>query len=136
MPSETEGPASRTDVFVVCEDAAIRHHNPRPRAIENIRGCFSQAEVELAAGRLLEFFRTSDEWCSFSIQRLADFYAKKGWDANTMFFGLKGAYLDGGDTMRCREPDHIYIVEDAKGGELNITTAFIEQCSRNIKQAA
>lgn len=136
MPDESEGPVSRPPFLPICEDGGMLRNYPRPRDIESLLKCFGKHEVELSAGRLLEFFRTSDRWCSFTIEELTAFYkSHDGWNSNDMFYGLQGPYFDDGGMMGYREPDHIYVV-GVGGGKYNVTNHFIEQCAQNLKQAA
>jgi len=136
MPDEGSGPSYTAPFVVVNEDFSMKMQYVRPHQITSLTRCFGKAEVELAAGRLLEYFRLRSIWCSFTIEQLQNFYKEKGFEPGGMFFGLIGGwYDDGGFGGAWREPGEIYLACD-KSGNYCVTDKFIARCSQNLKRAA
>ena len=123
----------------VCEDEGVIEKYVRPRTIGSIAGCFGKAKVELSAGRLLEFFRHRDRWCSFTTEELRNFYlAHKGWDVNQMFFGLMGGWLDkepNSENSQWVAPIRIYLACN-ESGRWYVTDQFITACIANLVRKA
>jgi hypothetical protein len=93
-------------------------------------GRFGKAEVEESAAKLLTFFQERGVgWARFTITDLFNFYTAKGWNPNTMFFGLLGPWYDDGMLYMDYQVSRPYITIDP-GGWLNVTTSFVEVCMR------
>lgn len=91
-------------------------------------GNFGKAEAELAAGRLIRFFKETNSWRIFTQAEVKNFYIKNGWSFDNVFYGLLGQVPDGIDVI---DPGDSYIVEKESG--LAVTEAFIRNCYRNIR---
>lgn len=122
----------REEVRVVCE--GVSKHTPSPRDIARrdsgaVKGGFGKYEVEEVAGRLVSFFEEKGFWSEFSIEELGDFYRQRGWDPNTMLFGLLGPWYDDGalGSFRQFEPLIVY----SPDGKMVVTERFIARCSGN-----
>ena len=79
--------------FTVVTESPDCHCFPiRPDDIElsrdSVMGGFGKAEVEESAGKLIQFFQSHGYWCSFTLDELLRYYKEKGWDMNSVFFGL------------------------------------------------
>jgi hypothetical protein len=97
---------------------------------------FGKSEVEQSAGKLIQFFQSRGRWCEFTIDELRRFYELKGWNYNSAFFGLTGAwYDDGGLAGGWAMPKETYLAFD-DSGKAFVTAAFVERCGRNLKKRA
>lgn len=77
---------------------------PRPSEIRlssvgSVLGGFGKHEVEIEAGRLVQFFQyfKGDLWAAFRLSELIKFYKFKGWNHNIALVGLIGAWCDSED---------------------------------------
>ncbi len=119
----------------VIEDEESENKFPKPAQIFDLTGTFGKAEVEWSAMHLIEYFKLRGAWTTFTIAELTRFYEMKGWNSNTMFFGLLGGWYDTGGMGGLAAPRRIYLV-CLPDGKWCVTDKFIERCARNIKQAA
>ncbi len=107
-----------------------------PGDITNLSGTFGKFEVEEAAARIVAFFTDRGKWRDFTIEEMANFFRSKGWNPNTMFFGLLGGWWSdsgfGGDWI---EPRHVYFAF-TKDGTCLVTEEFIGKCAKNVRRAA
>lgn len=92
-------------------------------------GRFGKFEVELSAGKLIQFFQARGWWISFSITELTAFYQKKGWDPNLMFFGLAGLWWSNSPLLGGWNKSWPCIAIDSDG-RCNVTDVFIERCAK------
>lgn len=90
-------------------------------------GSFGKAEVEISAGKLVQFFQSRGYWCSFTIDELARYYTLRGWNSNSMFFGLMGLWFDDGMMGAWRHAHPCIAINNA--GACFVTKEFIDRCA-------
>lgn len=104
--------------------------NPRGHTL----GAFGKFEVEVTAGRLVQFFRQKDYWSTFRLTELFAFYRERGWDPDTMLYGLVGRWHDdGGMMIHWPAANHLGVTSS---GDLCVTRDFVEACARSVAQTA
>lgn len=87
-----------------------------------VMGGFGKYEVELAAGRLVEFLRTRSNY-GFTFKELTRFYEEHQWNPDEMLFGLLGVWLDDGPMERVEGPPYVVHM----GRFLMVTGEFLER---------
>lgn len=105
----------------------IRPQDIKISDIGTVPGSFGKAEVEISAGRLVQFFQGRGYWCSFTIEELARYYTLRGWDPNSMFFGLAGVWYDDGIIDSWRNSDPCIAITGS--GKCFVTAEFIDKCA-------
>jgi len=94
-------------------------------ACKAVFGGFGKYEVELAAGKLIQYFQyRNNGWCLFTFEELSEFYKGNHWDGSEMLFGLMGAW---GDDYGIQE-GVISVVHT--GNCLSVTREFVDRCTR------
>ncbi|MEK7628775.1 MAG: hypothetical protein AAB421_05185 [Patescibacteria group bacterium] len=93
-------------------------------------GRFGKCETEIAAGRLVLFFKQRGYWSAFTTAELRAFSVEKGLlgEKEDLLFGLTGFWLDDG-VLSFRYVGDTYIVL-LPDGTCAITEKFIEQCAK------
>ncbi len=123
---------------IIAETATSPKHYIQPKDFDIEGGgalgsTFGKSEVETTAGRLIAFFQSRGCWTQFKIEELVDFYKLKGWDTNTMFFGLIGGWYDDNPLYGWSNPYETMLGFDAEG-HCYITDLFLKRCSRHLKK--
>ncbi len=132
---------SRAQVIDVIETPGDTHYSTRPDEIAlthngAVYASFGKAEIELAAGRLIQYFQFRGLWCPFTMGNLRIFYARRKWNwegtssDRGMLYGLYGHFLmeNPNGWAQC-SPDAEF-VRKLSSKKYCITDAFIAQCSR------
>ncbi len=87
------------------------------------RGVFGKYEVEMAAGRLVEYLiHRGQGWKPFTLRGLIQFYDANNWESEDLLYGLLGHWID--DTMGLMNPP-CYLIN--MGKELAFTSLFLER---------
>jgi hypothetical protein len=89
-------------------------------------GRFGKHEVEVSAGRLIRFLQLRNAWTDFSYGELMRFYEAKGWNPDTILYGLHGNWGDDAGIYTWRRA-HLYIAQN-ENGRLFVTDFFVRQC--------
>lgn len=119
---------------VVVESSGETNAVLRPEDVEvspaGTAGNFGKFEVELAAGKLVQFFQARGGWVTFTITELAAFYKRKKWDPNFMFFGLLGPWYDDSLGLALMgspwKESEIYVVQGSDG-RYRVTDLFLKR---------
>jgi hypothetical protein len=114
--------------YVYKHDRSIRPEDVKLDSCGAVAGVFGKYEVEISAGRLVQYFRYRRKgWTYVSLTELRDFYQQNHWDWNRMLFGLMGAWWDDGGAGSIVEGvDCLVYVNDA----LYPTKEFVSRCAR------
>lgn len=125
--------------MVIIETADRRENVIRPSMVQltpngQTMRSFGKFEVEVTAGRLVQFFREKDYWGVFRLTELFEFYRLNGWDPDTMLFGLIGRWHDDGGTMiHWPSSQHLGMASD---GSVYVTKEFVAACARSVAHDA
>ncbi len=107
---------------------------PLPREIELERGLprptvgrFGKAEIEWAAGQLLNFIQSrGEQWQSFKLGDLFYYYKQQGWNPEEAFFGLSGLWFNDGMSTLAYCETEVYVI--CLGDSWAVTNLFVEAC--------
>ncbi|OHA89328.1 MAG: hypothetical protein A2653_01390 [Candidatus Zambryskibacteria bacterium RIFCSPHIGHO2_01_FULL_43_25] len=120
------------EVWSNSDAAALKLSTPLQIEMRGLAvGRFGKHEVEVAAAKLLLFFRSRGEWTRFTIRELVEFYNSQGWDPDLMFFGLSGVWYDDASLKQANReewtdaPPYLVLFTD---GRYAITEKFIRAC--------
>lgn len=97
-------------------------------------GSFGKHEIEVAAGRLVQFFRLKNYWGAFRLSELTAYYQAQGWNPDTMLFGLVGRWHDDRSKMNHWPPSQYLGI--ASDGNVYVTKEFVAACARSVAQDA